>query len=110
MVGKGEFTEEEAGRVFEEVGQVMKACVRDGSDILLRSRDSQIGLALLGVDESGRTAIEKRVAEQIRKHQAATDEQGTLSVLMGSASYPGDGETAAKLLARVRERLNVFVS
>jgi diguanylate cyclase (GGDEF)-like protein len=100
---------EESNRLLQRTGQVLKQNVR-AEDVVCRYEESQFAVVLIECPQMHADTVASRVSNnlEILLFERICRERGvSLRFLVGTASFPEDGDSAEELLARAEASLRV---
>ncbi len=91
-------------RLLQEVATLLSSSAR-ANDIVGRMGGDELAVLLAEQAESGAAAMSERIRDHVPEHRAALGLRTRWDVTIGTASFPGDGETLDELIAAADRRM-----
>ena len=93
-------SQEEAGRILEELEMLVKSKTRRETDIVLEN-DQTILMLLIGIKKEAAEIILERIREGFENYFSKKEWDKEVKIGYETASFPEDGKTADELIARI---------
>lgn len=98
----GDFKKE----LFDQLEEVVKQCLYRKTDVLLRKEQEKILAVLCEANLKGALVIRKRI-EEVTKNYLKKEGLSTISIKIGTATYPEEVLTKIELFRKAKEGLEV---